>query len=236
MIAVNIHVVDCGPPPLVQNSQKNTSESVYFANTNYTCDVGYEMSGESNIVCQKTGSWTSPPKCREANCGAPPNIQSAAMQVSGYKFNDTACYTCQAGYEIDGIESTVCQLIGFWSVPPSCKAIFCQRPQTPQHSQLVSLAGTIFGQTAVYECLPGYTIDGPKYIICQLNGEWSPAPNCTLHEEDFKAISCQMPQTPNHSRLVSITGLKVDETAVFECLPGYITNGSKYIVCQLSGE
>ena len=38
---------------------------------------------------------------------------------------------------------------------------------------------TTAGSVVSFECKPGYTLYGPKTLICQWNGEWnSPPPLC----------------------------------------------------------
>ncbi|XP_067930374.1 seizure protein 6 homolog [Watersipora subatra] len=113
---------------------------------------------------------------------------------------------------------------------------FCQIPPTPENSRVVSLADVWFGQTVVFECVPGYSTDDSTFIVCQQDMRWSPSPHCILNEEERKAILCPRPQTPYYARLVSITGTRFGQTALYECLPGYITNDTKYIICQMNGE
>ncbi|XP_067931249.1 P-selectin-like [Watersipora subatra] len=156
------------------------------------------------------------------------------MHVSGYTYNETTHYICNVGYEIDGKESAVCQLTGSWSVPPNCKAIFCQRPLTPPHARMVSITGTKFVQTALYECPPGYITDDAKYIICQLNGEWSSAPNCTFYEDDVKEVNCGPPPVVLNSQIY-VSGHEHNDTADFICNDGYMIEGANTISCQNTG-
>ncbi|XP_067945463.1 complement component receptor 1-like protein [Watersipora subatra] len=104
-------------------------------------------------------------------------------------------------------------------------------PPTPDNAGLVSMTGIQFGQTATYQCLPGYTTDDPTYITCQLNGEWSRAPNCTL-SPIVEEIECGVaPQIENGNVLLATgTGAR------YTCITGYEMTGEPVIECQSNQE
>ena len=50
----------------------------------------------------------------------------------------------------------------------------------PDHGNRYSTTGTVYGDTVLYECLPGYTLQGSKTRTCLVTGQWSGSlPNCT---------------------------------------------------------
>ena len=59
--------VDCGLPPSVANGQPQFSATVLGSTVYYTCENGYEVSGNSRIQCQANGQWTQPPSCNGMN-------------------------------------------------------------------------------------------------------------------------------------------------------------------------
>lgn len=66
-----------------------------------------------------------------------------------------------------------------YSILFNSTAVQCEFLTTPENGQLV-LAGTIFGSTATYSCLPGFSLVGTATRTCQENREWSgQAPTCT---------------------------------------------------------
>jgi hypothetical protein len=73
----------------------------------YECDDGY------------TGS-----DCRPVDCGAPPIPANGRVSTSsGTQFNDSASYSCNDGYKIEGSPSRTCQANGSWSgSAPTCVA------------------------------------------------------------------------------------------------------------------
>ncbi|XP_067944480.1 sushi, von Willebrand factor type A, EGF and pentraxin domain-containing protein 1-like [Watersipora subatra] len=237
------HKVNCGPPPVVDNSKRQVSGQSYNDTVKYKCDVGYEMTGDDTIVCQETGYWTVQPDCEAITCGMPPTPDNAGLvSFTGTQSGQTATYQCLPGYTTDDPTYITCQLNGEWSRAPNCtlspivEEISCGAPLTPANAGLASMTGTQFGQTATYQCLPGYTTDDPTYIICQLNGTWSYAPNCSRSQQIVDVISCGTPPAPDNVGVVSLTGTQFGQTATYQCVPGYTTDDPTYITCQLNGE
>ncbi|XP_067945459.1 sushi, von Willebrand factor type A, EGF and pentraxin domain-containing protein 1-like [Watersipora subatra] len=230
--------VDCGPPPLLNNHDSQATVLTgtrYQDKVTYTCLPGYEIqAGSHSITCQADQTWTATPTCTKVNCGPPPVVDNSKRQVSGHSYNDTVRYECDVGYEMIGDDTIVCQETGYWTAHPDCEAITCGVPSMLDNVRLVSLTGTQFGQTATYHCLPDYTTDDPTYITCQLNGEWSRAPNCSLSPPTMEEISCGAPLTPANAGLVSMTGTQFGKTVIYQCLPGYTTDDSTHITCQLN--
>ncbi|XP_067944561.1 sushi, von Willebrand factor type A, EGF and pentraxin domain-containing protein 1-like [Watersipora subatra] len=286
------HKVNCGPPPVVDNSKRQVYGHSYNDTVKYECDGGYEMIGDDTIICQETGYWTvhpgckaltcdGPPKienaknftlshgmevgsqaiygclpgyemsgepaincqtnqqwsthprCQRVRCGNPPQIQNGVRRVYGHYLNDRTNYHCHTGYLMVGDESISCETNGHWTVPPECDVITCEIPPTPDNAGLVSITGTQFGQTATYQCLPGYTTGDPTYITCQLNGEWSRAPNCTL-SSIVEGIRCgNPPQIQNGVRRVY--GHYLNDRTKYSCHTGYLMVGDEFIYCETNG-
>ncbi|XP_067945460.1 sushi, von Willebrand factor type A, EGF and pentraxin domain-containing protein 1-like [Watersipora subatra] len=242
-LSLIVKVLTCEDPPTIENAQNVTvlhgmevgSQAIY------ACLPGYEMSGESTIDCQTNQQWSTPPRCQKVNCGPPPVVDNSKRQVSGHSYNDTVRYECDVGYEMTGDDNIVCQETGYWTVHPDCEVISCGMPLTPDNAGLVSMTGTQFGQTATYQCLPGYTTDDPTYITCQLNGEWSRAPNCTLSPiveataAMFVAeVNCGPPPVVDNSKR-QVSGQSYNDTVRYECDVGYEMTGDDTIVCQDTG-
>lgn len=62
-----------------------------------------------------------------------------------------------------------------WSV--FCPVIDCGSPNIPRHGYLVSLSGTTYGESAVYNCSKGYDLSGSHMSTCRQQG-WSALPQC----------------------------------------------------------
>ena len=55
--------------------------------------------------------------------------------------------------------------------------IDCGSPSVPRHGYLVSLSGTTYGESAVYNCSKGYDLSGSDTSTCRQQG-WSSLPQC----------------------------------------------------------
>ena len=56
--------VDCGSPPVVENSQVSAPLTTFQSMATYECDRGYEFSTEDATMaleCQASGAWSDPP-------------------------------------------------------------------------------------------------------------------------------------------------------------------------------
>ncbi|NXW71197.1 DAF factor, partial [Hirundo rustica] len=54
------------------------TDLLFGSKINYTCDKGYKLVGDSQRICEVSGtrvSWSGdPPACQQVRCPAPPNI------------------------------------------------------------------------------------------------------------------------------------------------------------------
>ncbi|XP_067945452.1 sushi, von Willebrand factor type A, EGF and pentraxin domain-containing protein 1-like [Watersipora subatra] len=229
--------LECEQPPDIENTENSTliTGTEVGSEARYSCLPGYQMTGEPVIECLANQQWSTPPQCQRIRCGNPPQIQNGVRRVYGHYLNDRTKYRCHTGYLMVGDEFIYCETNGHWTVPPECDVITCGMPPTPDNAGLVSFTGTQFGQTATYQCLPDYTTDDPTYITCQLNGEWSRAPNCSSIKPQSKETTCGIPSTLDNARLISVIGTYLGQTAIYQCLPGYATDDPTYITCQSNG-
>ncbi len=112
----------------------------------YTCDHGYTLNGVSTRTCQADGTWSlTAPNCgRECfkqnvhdsynlfcfltyvllvvDCGALNDTANRQVSTSsGTTFMNTATYTCNIGYTLNGATIRTCQANGSWNLtPPTC--------------------------------------------------------------------------------------------------------------------
>lgn len=107
-------------------------------------------------------------------------------------------------------------------------AQLCGRLEPPQNGR-VDIDGSTPGSTATYSCLSGFSLIGQSSRSCQLNGVWSgSAPFC-------QGVSCSVLNAPQNGR-VTLSGTQVQDTATYECLPGFLLQGSRVRECQANGQ
>ena len=99
----------------------------------YRCKLGYELSGDERRHCQTDGTWgPSPaPTCqRESSlyssviicyftaisCGNPPTPDpNGSVESTGTILRNTATYSCNDGFFLEGTMTIYCQNDGTWS-------------------------------------------------------------------------------------------------------------------------
>ena len=50
-------VRDCGSPPALSNGQLSYTTTTYLSTANYSCDIGYNLRGPSELTCQASLQW-----------------------------------------------------------------------------------------------------------------------------------------------------------------------------------
>ncbi|XP_060545538.1 complement receptor type 1 [Pantherophis guttatus] len=234
-------VVQCPPPPDIQNGTCSNQETGVFSSgilVTYTCNPGYALIGKATLHCTNAGKWSSPaPNCEGKSCGHPGELEGGRLLVTGdFRFGSTVNYQCEEGYRLIGKSSRSCALFGetvAWTGDlPYCQIVQCQPPPDIQNG-IHSNQETLFssGTLVKYTCNPGYALIGEATIQCMDNGRWSsPVPNC-------EEIECKSPpdiQNGVHSNqevIVFKRGMYVKYTCNF----GYTLIGDATIHCADSG-
>ncbi|XP_062834679.1 complement receptor type 1 isoform X4 [Anolis carolinensis] len=235
--------VQCQLPPCVKNGNHNKQEVTIFTNgmfVEYTCNPGYNLTGERTIYCTDSGTWSSPtPLC--TGCLAPPQIANGRIETEilgdDFPFGSLVTYHCDPSYFLNESATIQCLSSGTWDQPaPHCKSkqeVQCQKPPHVHNGIHSKQEVAIFtsGISVEYTCEPGYIITGEATIYCTDSGMWSfPTPRC-------KEVQCPLPQDVEN-------GIRNNqETAIFtrgmfvkySCEPPYTLIGEATIYCTNSG-
>ena len=202
----------------------------------YRCNIGYTLFGNAKISCLSDGDWEKPPICAPVTCPTPMPLPHGRVTYTSLTYGSSLSYTCDFGYSLLDIRGspfnggTVCREDGTWSTNsfPICQEINC--PQLPRvvNGQLFKIEGYKIGNSAVYRCEDGYTLNGSSSVTCQSNGRWSEPPRCCARD-------CSIPNSIENGRM-EFTSLKVGATAQFQCNNGYNLQGSSVLVCGPDGQ
>ncbi|CAK1588396.1 unnamed protein product [Parnassius mnemosyne] len=119
--------IDCGyPAGIAHGSYELVNGSAsYLSHVQYSCDVGYEMTGRSRLVCDIDERWNGPPpRCDVIQCEEPLPIVNGRVSVEGNAsvFGAVAEYECARGYQLHGAHLRACLATGLWDQPaPHCR-------------------------------------------------------------------------------------------------------------------
>ena len=145
--------------------------------------------------------------CSPIMCPALEAPANGDVRVSGFNVGDTAVYTCDVNYQLDGRSTRTCGSDGQWTgEAPTCERkllhqhslynklnrnnykitapapIMCPAVEAPANGD-VRVFGFNVGNVAIYTCNVNYQLDGRSTRTCGSDGQWSAeAPTCTREE------------------------------------------------------
>ncbi|XP_043916972.1 sushi, von Willebrand factor type A, EGF and pentraxin domain-containing protein 1 isoform X2 [Protopterus annectens] len=218
--------------PLPTNISK-----VIFSGTDFTisssiilsCREGYRLLGESISICQPDGTWTSTfsdDVCTPVSCERPRAPINGKVHGTGYAFNDSTVYSCNSGYELQGIGIRRCEANGLWSgEEPECMEFMCETPRWLNNGR-ADYENLTIGSRVHYSCEKGYELDGEFHAECTKNGTWSfPAPVC-------KPKVCPVPAGLPDNAVVSETIFYVGQEVTISCHKNFRLQGQATITCN----
>ncbi|XP_078098086.1 sushi, von Willebrand factor type A, EGF and pentraxin domain-containing protein 1-like [Mustelus asterias] len=146
-----------------------------------------------------------------------------------YSYQETITYSCNNGFEMDGLGVIHCsENSTFVPQPPTCRpsTVNCGNPKGILNGSYKTSGHTI-GSIATFHCNRGYRIVGRNTQLCTANGWSGQAPICQF-------VGCQAPDQLANGRIVAGFGplYKHRETITYSCNEGYEMYGSNVIECS----
>ncbi|XP_036756528.2 P-selectin isoform X1 [Manis pentadactyla] len=245
--------VTCRPLLSPQNGTMSCvhppGDSSYNSTCRFTCDEGFSLSGPGRLDCAASGHWTgSPPTCEAVKCPelfAPEQGSLACADAHGeFSVGSTCHFSCNEGFELDGLSDATCTASGRWTAaPPTCKGV---APASAPEGRCPALRppgqGTVscgprlgpfsLNNTCYFGCKAGFTLVGDGALRCRPSGQWTAAaPACRavkcseLHIGEPVAMNCSNPWA----------NFSYGSACSFHCPEGRSLNGSARTVCQENG-
>ncbi|XP_071959656.1 CUB and sushi domain-containing protein 3-like isoform X4 [Antedon mediterranea] len=184
---------------------------------NIVCDGGYTLVGESTVSCNSGQFSSAIAECR-ANCQTPSPVINGQVQ-SYQSHGGITTFTCNDGYTLVGVSSTVCLDGQYQDTFPVCYA-------NCESSILIINGGysgrNTHGGSITFTCDDGYTLEGERTITCD-NGQYSSSyakcrGNC---ESSISIVNGQYSGSFTHGGSVTFT-----------CDVGYTLVGERTITCD----
>ncbi|XP_006822935.1 complement decay-accelerating factor-like, partial [Saccoglossus kowalevskii] len=156
----------------------------------FVCDDGFTLTGTTFRSCSSNGRWSGQHvTCRAPPCRRPEAPENGGIIEDRYVFHhgDVVSFFCNAGYQLNGISRTTCELGSVWNdhVPTCQPNVFCSDPgyisngtRTEEniYSDVEDPIGSplyIYESTVTYSCNARYRMVGASSISCLLNATWS---------------------------------------------------------------
>ncbi|XP_077451119.1 CUB and sushi domain-containing protein 1-like isoform X2 [Stigmatopora argus] len=228
-------VIQCGPPPQVQNGEVKGTDHTWGSSVSYSCFHGYQLSLPAVLTCEGNGTWTGDvPQCLTMLCGDPGSPGSGFREGNIFTYRSEVRFYCHPPYLLVGSASRVCQADGVWSgQQPACiDPAFnsCRDPGTPVYGIPVQALGLQVGSKVTFKCRKNYHILGSTTRTCLENLTWSGTqPECIAH-------SCRQPETPSNVDVRSMDLPTLGYTLIYTCQYGfYLAGGSEHRTCKSDG-
>ncbi|XP_023556933.1 membrane cofactor protein isoform X1 [Octodon degus] len=159
----------------------------------FTCVPGFYLVGTERIYCELKGNkvlWSDKiPKCEKVSCAPPPKIKNGKYTFSDvqvFQYFEAVTYSCDDvpgpdKLSLVGNEVLYCAGQEVWSsAAPECRVVKCPFPVLKNGRQIAGFGKTFLYQaTVVFECIPGYYLNGSDKIVCGSDNAWEPPiPEC----------------------------------------------------------
>uniref|UniRef100_A0A3B3T3R4 Sushi, von Willebrand factor type A, EGF and pentraxin domain-containing protein 1 n=1 Tax=Paramormyrops kingsleyae TaxID=1676925 RepID=A0A3B3T3R4_9TELE len=243
--------VECPQPPEILNGIVDVQGLMYLSPAIYSCKPGYNLEGNSTVLCGPDGHWMgATPLCRPVECGPPKEIANGMVSYSQLQFGHAITYTCNRGFQLEGPETLNCLETGEWDKEiPVCMQVYCTPPE-PIPNGFLEGREHKFGVTIFYSCFPGFQLEGQNYLTCEESGWTSPTPSCVLMDcglpphIDFGEYVKVADSAANHGGADYGLAGSIPQTDTsflhgamveYRCQPGYELVGVSELMCKEDG-
>lgn len=240
--------VECPQPEEISNGIVDVQGLMYLSKALYSCKTGYNLLGNSTILCGERGIWIGGvPSCRPIECSIPTQIVHGQVVYTKLQFGHIATYSCHRGYRLQGPETLRCLASAEWDVePPACVQMSCIPPK-PIENGFVEGQDHSFGVTIFYSCFPGFQLVGQDHLTCEEFGWSSSFPVCVPSDcglpphIDFGDYVRVLGGASETTKDTEILGSPMDLSFLhgtrieYRCHKGYELSTPVRLVCQEDG-
>mmetsp|Transcript_8038 Transcript_8038/g.17343 ORF Transcript_8038/g.17343 Transcript_8038/m.17343 type:complete len:1609 (-) Transcript_8038:37-4863(-) len=241
--------VKCLPPTNIPHVLRSCAGATAKDNPEckVTCMKGYNLK-TNTLKCtaevNQTGTigyYSGMATCAAQSCGAPPVVPHAKVAGAAVMYPNRAKYTCDKGYTLNSEATGVTEFASaclpdgkYEEIRVKCQAIECGVPPVIAGTKFISDRTKMvrFGESAMYKCEEGYTIDGSptspsQYgLACGITGKFPVSrPRCMR-------VRCGPALRIANAKLLDIHAknftedapeLRLQDGADYECEPGFST-------------
>lgn len=230
------------PPVTVRNGHtsimSDNANPEFGDNITAHCESGYELLGNSQMICRADGTWTvNAPTCQPVVCTLPiikygsiDKGRGDIPEIKSFVYKDSVRFRCNNGYQMVGSIASVCNENAIWA-PPLPKCLIVQCPMLTISNGNISTSNRTYTSVVSVQCDVGHElVSKSDMLTCSADGQWHGSiPTCTL-------IKCPPPSIehgsvrPKFSQYPSLFTYK--ESVILECHDGWELIGEHMLECQ----
>uniref|UniRef100_A0A674JUL5 Sushi domain-containing protein n=1 Tax=Terrapene triunguis TaxID=2587831 RepID=A0A674JUL5_9SAUR len=146
--------------------------------------------------------------CCSIPCRPPPDITNGShtgQSEQQFLYGSAVTYKCDQGFSLIGEATIHCTMKnnvdGEWSGPaPECKVVRCPEPEVKNGKKQSGFGPDYsYGNTVIFECDSGYTLNGSSSVKCEANNSWVPSLPTCLRKYKQLHLACSFYKTENGS-------------------------------------
>eukprot|EP00117_Sycon_ciliatum_P006463 scpid61834/ scgid5102/ Sushi, von Willebrand factor type A, EGF and pentraxin domain-containing protein 1; CCP module-containing protein 22; Polydom; Selectin-like osteoblast-derived protein; Serologically defined breast cancer antigen NY-BR-38 len=131
----NASLPTCTPlstcPPLTVDNGDVSSGSGNLTNIHSVkCTSGFELRGNSIVICLDDGSWSSIPECVQSVECSSLTVANGQVSQGQNTVGSVRTLSCDDDYEPKSDRTIVCLVNGSWSSNPTCQEIYASAPSS----------------------------------------------------------------------------------------------------------
>ncbi|XP_051890415.1 sushi, von Willebrand factor type A, EGF and pentraxin domain-containing protein 1-like isoform X2 [Pristis pectinata] len=217
------------PPSLIYKYQDKIT---------FQCNEGYQMVGESVIVCGENNKFSHPPPtCKPRDCNKPPILENGSLEdefisQKTFESGSKVTYRCNPGFSFTELSRRyiTCNR-GVWErLQATCQPKSCGSPGEILNGHYEG--ANTFGSKVIFYCDTGYQMVGRNYRLCEAGGWSGQVPTC-------EAVKCpDIPPIENGRSPSPPSGefWEYGMVAEFTCVGDYSLIGERKLICEYTGK
>nr|XP_039271172.1 sushi, von Willebrand factor type A, EGF and pentraxin domain-containing protein 1-like [Styela clava] len=167
------------------------------------CDENYQLNSDGKT-------------CRILICPTLEAVQKGRVACTNTnRIGSTCTLRCVPGFAVTDTRNVTCLKKGKWDKDMgTCTRISCPDISIPESGFMKCAQGFKFGSDCVFECIPGFRLEGKSSTRCGADGQWtSPVPTCTKKVCDpaFLSILNMIVECSDGNRFESMCIARCDE-------------------------
>ncbi|XP_065189175.1 sushi, von Willebrand factor type A, EGF and pentraxin domain-containing protein 1-like [Sycon ciliatum] len=165
------------PDLTVDNADVLSGSSKVNSTRVVTCTPGFEMLGDSMVVCLDDGNWSSIPICFQPVEFNPLMVTNGKVSEGQNTVGSIRTVMCNADHKLSGDRTIVCLEDGSWSSSSTCKEPVECNPLMVTNGKVSEGQNTV-GSIRTVMCNADHKLSGDRTIVCLEDGSWSSSSTC----------------------------------------------------------